>query len=368
MKKKQIFGSLLLVLTATIWGCAFVAQSIGMDYVGPFTFTAVRSLIGSAFLVPCILLLDRLGNRKTESTAADGQQAKTAKPAAKSGTEKSGTEKFGTEKFSTEESGMEKSDTEKSGTKESRKGKWLDKDLLTGGLCCGILICVASNLQQYAIQYASVGKSGFLTALYIVIVPVLGIFAGKKPGRKLWAAVVLALAGLYLLCMKSGSFGLQFYDIILIFCALTFSFHILVIDHFSARVDGVRMSCIQFLVCGLISLIPALMLEHPSFAALQMAAQPILYTGIFSCGVAYTLQIIGQKDVNPVVASLIMSLESVISAIAGWILLGETLSGREICGCVIMFAAIILATVDRQPDSSSARILHGKKRQNTVKT
>lgn len=341
MKKKQIFGSLLLVLTATIWGCAFVAQSVGMDYVGPFTFTAVRSLIGSAFLVPCILLLDRLGNRKTGSADAAGQQAQAAKTVAKSGTEKSR---------------MEKSDTEKSGTKESIKGKWLDKDLLTGGLCCGILICVASNLQQYAIQYASVGKSGFLTALYIVIVPVLGIFAGKKPGRKLWAAVVLALAGLYLLCMKSGSFGLQFYDIILILCALTFSFHILVIDHFSARVDGVRMSCIQFLVCGILSLIPALLLEHPSFAALQMAAQPILYTGILSCGVAYTLQIIGQKDVNPVVASLIMSLESVISAIAGWILLGETLSGREIGGCVIMFAAIILATVDRQPDSSSSRI------------
>lgn len=288
MKKLQIRNSVLLFLTALIWGCAFVAQSIGMNYIGPFTFSAVRSLLGSAFLVPCIWLL----NRKKAP------------------------------------------DAEKTEDK---------KELIKGGVLCGVIICLAANLQQIGLMYTSVGKSGFLTALYIVIVPVIGNFIGKKAGKKLWLAVVFAVAGLYLLCMKSGSFRLEFGDTLLLLCALAFAFHIMVIDHYTQKVDGVKMSCIQFFVCGILSAVLMFLLEEPSFSAICIAWAPVLYTGILSCGVAYTLQIVGQKGMNPVVASLIMSLESVISAIAGWIILGQVLSGREIAGCIVMFLAIIIA-------------------------
>lgn len=289
MNKLQIRNSILLFITAVIWGCAFVAQSVGMDYIEPFTFSAVRSLIGSAFLVPCIWLL---GKRKN---------------------------------------------TEAIKVKEDKK------ELLKGGIICGVIICVAANLQQIGILYTSVGKSGFLTALYIVIVPVIGAFLGKKPGKKLCMAVVCAVVGLYLLCMKVGTFSLEFGDVLLLLCALVFSLHIMTIDYFTQRVDGVKLSCIQFLVCGILSGIVMLIFEHPSLTAICTAWAPVLYTGILSCGVAYTLQIVGQRGMNPVVASLIMSLESVVSAIAGWLILGQILSGRELAGCVVMFIAIILA-------------------------
>lgn len=289
MNKLQIRNSILLFITAVIWGCAFVAQSVGMDYIEPFTFSAVRSLIGSAFLVPCIWLL---GKRKN---------------------------------------------TEAIKVKEDKK------ELLRGGIICGVIICVAANLQQIGILYTSVGKSGFLTALYIVIVPVIGVFLGKKPGKKLCMAVVCAVVGLYLLCMKVGTFSLEFGDVLLLLCAVVFSLHIMTIDYFTQRVDGVKLSCIQFLVCGILSGIVMLIFEHPSFTAICTAWAPVLYTGILSCGVAYTLQIVGQRGMNPVVASLIMSLESVVSAIAGWLILGQILSGRELAGCVVMFIAIILA-------------------------
>lgn len=289
MNKLQVRNSILLFITAVIWGCAFVAQSVGMDYIEPFTFSAVRSFIGSVFLVPCIWLL---GKRKNA---------------------------------------------------EVLKEKEDKRELLKGGIICGVIICIAANLQQIGLLYTSVGKSGFLTALYIVIVPVIGVFLGRKPGKKLCAAVVCAVIGLYLLCMKVGTFSLELGDILLLLCALVFSFHIMAIDHFTQKVDGVKLSCIQFFVCGMISGILMLIFEHPSFSAICTAWAPVLYTGILSCGVAYTLQIIGQKGMNPVVASLIMSLESVVSAIAGWLILGQILSSREIAGCVVMFVAIILA-------------------------
>lgn len=282
---KQMKNSLLLLLTATIWGCAFVAQSVGMDYIGPFSFNAIRSIIGSIVLIPVILIFGR--------------------------------------------------DKEKE-TKEEQKVLW------TGGIICGVLMFIASNLQQIGIMGATVGKAGFITALYIVMIPVIGLFMGRKSGGKLWFCVALSLVGLYLLCMKSNNLALNQADILLLLCAFVFSIHILVVDHYSPKVNGVKLSCIQFLVCGILSAIPMFAVEHPQLASVQAAWLPIAYAGVMSCGVAYTLQIVGQKGLNPVIASLIMSLESVIAAIAGWILLGQNLSAREISGCILMFAAIII--------------------------
>lgn len=297
MKKQQIplKNSLLLLLTATIWGVAFVAQSVGMDYVGGFTFNMARSLIGSAVLLPVIWFMGRNSSKKAE--AAQGSSSR--------------------------------------------------KDLLWGGLACGILMCLASNFQQFGIKYTTVGKAGFITACYIVLVPILGLFLKKKCSPFIWLAVAMSVAGLYLLCITDG-FSIGKGDILVLICAVLFSFHILVIDYYSPKVDGVKLSCIQFLVCGILSGIPALIFEKPEMSAVLTAWQPILYAGVMSCGVAYTLQIIGQKNMNPTVASLILSLESCISVLAGWVILGQQLSAREIAGCVIMFAAIILAQLPQK--------------------
>ncbi len=310
MRKQQIplKNSLLLLLAAIIWGIAFVAQSVGMEYVGGFTFNAVRSLIGAAVLVPLILVF---GQKKNADT-------KTAEVVSHSGL---------------------------SGGRVS--GIQGQKELIIGGISCGICLCLASNFQQFGIKYTSVGKAGFITACYIVIVPIIGLFLGKKCSRFIWSAVVMALIGLYLLCITDG-FSVGKGDLFVLVCAFLFSVHILVIDHFSPKVDGVKLSCLQFLTCGIISGISALLFEHPEFSAICQAWMPILYAGVMSCGVAYTLQIIGQKNMNPTVASLILSLESCISVLAGWLLLGQKLSGKEILGCVIMFAAIILAQLPQK--------------------
>lgn len=296
MNKFVIKHSLLLLLTATIWGVAFVAQSVGMDYIGPFTFNAVRNAIGGLVLLPCIALLRRTGDGKG------------AIP-----------------------------EDERKAVSENRK------NLLLGGICCGVMLFVASNLQQIGIQYTTVGKAGFITAMYIVLVPILSIFLGKKAGIKIWAAVVLSVAGLYILCMTGGRFSLQKGDLLVLLSAFAFSVHILVIDHFAPLADGVKMSCIQFFVCALLSAVCMWLFEEPDMGAILQAWIPVLYAGVLSCGVAYTLQIVGQRGMNPTVASLILSLESVISLIAGWVILGQALSAREISGCVLMFAAIILA-------------------------
>ena len=286
MKTKNAF---MLVLTAFIWGTAFVAQSMGMDYLGPFTFNGVRSLIGGAALLPCIAFL-KLLNGKNTAAFINGNR----------------------------------------------------KDLLIGGIACGLLLFAATSLQQIGIQYTTAGKAGFITAFYIVIVPVLGIFLRKRIGWKVWIAVVIALFGLYFLCITEH-FTVGKGDILIFVCALIFSLHILVIDRFSPKVDGVKMSCIQFFVCGIASMPFMFVLETPRLGAMLEGWMPLMYAGVLSCGVAYTLQIIGQKNVNPAVASLILSLESCFSVLAGWAVLGERLSVRESAGCVLMFAAIILA-------------------------
>ena len=289
---------MLLLLTAAIWGVAFVAQSVGMDYVGPFTFNTVRSLIGGIVLIPCIVLLKRI-NAGSKDTAGAAECV--------------------------------------SGDPSGQR-----KVLLTGGVACGVLLCIASNLQQFGIMYTSVGKSGFITAMYIVLVPVVGIFLKKKAGVKIWCSVAIAVCGLYLLCMTDNGFSIQKGDLLLLLGAVAFSFHILTIDYFSPKVDGVKMSCIQFFTCGILSMVCMFLFEQPQIGAILQAWMPIVYAGVMSCGVAYTLQIVGQKGMNPTVASLILSTESVISVIAGWLILHQKLSGRELLGCVLMFAAIIL--------------------------
>ena len=293
----KIKNGIMLVLTAFIWGTAFVAQSVGMDYLGPFTFNGVRSLIGGAALLPCIWLFQKGKGKATE--------------------------------------------------KPSRGAR---KELIAGGIACGLLLFAASSLQQIGIQYTTAGKAGFITAFYIVIVPVLGIFLHKKINGKVWGAVAIALAGLYFVCITE-KFAVGKGDILIFLCALVFSIHILVIDYFSPKVDGVKMSCIQFFVCGIVSLPPMFFTETPKIGAIVEGWAPLLYAGVLSCGVAYTLQIIGQKNVNPAVASLILSPESCFSVLAGWMVLGEKLSMRESVGCVLMFAAIILAQLpDRKKE------------------
>ncbi len=224
--------------------------------------------------------------------------------------------------------------------------------LLAGGVCCGVCLFAASNFQQFGIRYTTVGKAGFITACYIVIVPVIGIFLKKACGRLLWVSVAMAVVGLYFLCMTE-TLTIGKGDFLVFICALLFSLHILVIDYFSPRTDGVKMSCIQFFVCGILSGIAMLFTEEPHLADIFAAWIPILYAGIMSCGVAYTLQIVGQKGMNPTVASLILSLESCISVLAGWLILGQKLSVRELSGCLIMFGAIILAQLPGKQEKSS---------------
>ncbi len=286
----------LLLLAAIIWGVAFVAQSVGMDYVGPFTFNGVRSLIGAGFLVPCIWFLQKVNPPSEEEK----------------------------EKYS-----------------KNKKQLWI------GGLCCGLVLTVASTLQQFGVMYTTVGKAGFITALYIVIVPVMGLFLGKKCGIPVWAGVILALAGLYFLCITE-KLTIGKGDIFVFACAICFSVHILVIDHFSPMVDGVKLSCLQFLVCGIICSCFMLIVEHPQMSQILAAAKPILYAGIMSCGVAYTLQIVGQKGMNPTIASLLLSMESVVSVLAGLLILHQRLSIRETIGCILMFLAVILAQLPQK--------------------
>lgn len=290
--KKRYGNNLLLLLTALIWGSAFVAQSVGMEYIRPFTFNCIRSILGGLVLIPVIYWMNR--------------KPKTEKPEAR------------------------------------ENGKKDNKTLVLGGICCGIFLMIGSSLQQIGIQYTSAGKAGFITALYILIVPLLGLFVGKKAGVKVWIGVVLAVIGMYFLCMTSG-FSIAKGDFYVMLCAIAFSLHILVIDYFSPKVDGVKMSCIQFLICGILCAVPMLLVEHPEIGQIFAAWKPIVYAGVMSCGIGYTLQIVAQKNTDPTVASLLLSLESVFSVLAGWVILGEKLSPRELFGCALVFAAVILA-------------------------
>ena len=298
---KKLQGTMMLLLTALIWGSSFVAQRAGMEYIGPFTFNGIRSLIGGLVLIPVIFLFSK--EKNAELTEA-----------------------------------------------EKKAGK---KTLLLGGILCGIVLFAASSLQQIGMVYTTAGKAGFITALYIVLVPILGVFIRKKVKPIVWLCVILAVAGLYLLCMTDG-LSLGRGDLLVLLCAFAFSIHILVIDYFAPRTDGVALSCIQFFVCGILSLFPMFLAETPVWFAILDCWIPILYAGVLSCGVAYTLQILAQKHTDPTVASLLLSLESVFAAIAGAIILHEQLAPRELAGCVLLFAAIIIAQLPSKTEREAA--------------
>lgn len=292
-EKKSLRSSLMLTLTALIWGSAFVAQSEGMNYVGAFTFNACRFIIGGLVLIPCIFLLSKLNESQREQ--------------------------------------MSKAEVRS----QRRTG-------IIGGLCCGIFLCIGSTLQQFGIAQTTVGKAGFITSLYIIIVPVLGLFLRRKVGLNIWISVAIAAVGMYLLCITDG-LSISRGDFLVLLCAFGFSLHILVIDYFSPKADGVLISCVQFFTAGAVSCIFMFIFEQPSWGAVFSAWAPVLYAGVMSCGVAYTLQVVAQKDIEPTIATLIMSLESVFSLLAGWVLLGQKMSGKELFGCVLVFAAILLA-------------------------
>lgn len=280
----QLRGSMLLLLTSMIWGAAFVAQSAGMDYIGPFTFNGLRMLMGAAVLLPFLL------KRRTGTPAAASER----------------------------------------------------KTLLTGGILCGIALFIGSTLQQIGIVDTTAGKAGFITAMYVVLVPVMGVFVGHKQPWLVWLGVALSAVGMYFLCVHE-SLSLNQGDLMVLAGAVGFSFHILLIDRYSAHVDGVKLSCLQFFVAGVLGLVCMFLFETPQISQIFAAWLPLLYAGVFSCGVAYTLQILGQRDTDPTIASMILCLEAVFSVIFSWFLLGERLSAREIFGCVLIFAAILLA-------------------------
>lgn len=297
---KKMRANLLLFLTAMIWGAAFVAQDVAADALEPLSFNGVRMALAALALIPTVWVMDRRSAR-----TGDGMVWKTMTP-------------------------------------PQRKTLWM------GGACCGVMLAAGSVLQQAGLSLgAGAGKAGFITALYIVLVPLLGLFRGRKVGRLLWIAVALSVAGLYLLCMQGG-FTIEASDLVLMLCALCYSGHILVVDHFSRRTDCVKMSCIQFGVTSLLCLAGAFLFENPTWEAIRICAIPLLYAGVMSAGLGYTFQILAQRDAEPTVASLLMSLESVFAVLSGWILLGDMLSLRELAGCCLMAGGIVLAQLPQK--------------------
>lgn len=276
---KELKGYALLLLASIIWGFAFAAQSAGMEYVGPFTFTAVRSFLGAFSLLPVIVVLDPHRD---------------------------------------------------------------DVEWIKGGLACGACLSIAMTLQQLGLVTTSAGKSGFLTALYILFVPMIGTLLHKKASLHAKIGVMIALVGFYFLCLKE-SLLLAKGDVVLVLSAIVFAIHILVIDYYSPKTSGLRISMVQFLVAGTFNLFLMFLFEKPMLSDICNAWIPISYAGILSSGVGYTLQIVGQKHTKPTQASLVMSLESVFSVLAGWLILKEALSGRELLGCALIFAAICIA-------------------------
>ncbi len=293
MNKTQLRSTLLLLFGSLIWGSAFVAQSVGMDYVGPFTFNAVRCLVGTLVLIPCILFIDHWKKKKGLSS-------------------------------------------QNPVTKEEKK------TFLMASLICGIALFAATTFQQVGLVYTTVGKAGFITAMYIVLVPVLNIFLHKKAGLRIWICILVAVVGLYFLCITED-FTIQKGDLLMLGAAFMFAIQILAISHYAPKVDNLRLSASQFLVTGLISLVIAFLVETPILKDILSAWQSILYAGVLSCGVAYTLQIIAEKDADPAIASLAMSMESVFSLLAGWLVLGQMLNTKEFIGSGLMFLAIIVS-------------------------
>ena len=289
---KNMKGNLILLLTALIWGTAFVAQRDGMNHIGPYTFNASRTFLAAVVLIPVVLVFKKAEKRSGSYKPID------------------------------------------------------KKTTILGGIACGACLGVASTLQQIGIVTTTAGKAGFITALYVIIVPIIALALGKKPPKKIWICVILAIVGFYFLCIKSG-FSLSAGDAFILACAVGFAVHITVIDSFLEKgADALVMANIQFWTAGILMLVPTFVFETPTVDGIISARYSILFTGIMSSAVAYTLQIIGQRYTTPAVATLIMSLESVFAALAGWLILGENLSLKELFGCALVFIAVILAQID----------------------
>lgn len=285
--KKKLFSSAALLLGTVIWGAAFIAQAQGMELLGPFTFQAARCAVAMLALLPGIALFD--GTHRKE--------------------------------------GLQ---------------KWANPVLWKAGLPCGIALFTASSLQQVALLYTNAGKAGFITAMYIVIVPLIGLFFGEKSSFRLFFAVSLAVVGLYMLSC-AGVQEINKGDLLLMLCAVAFAVQIRLVDRFSAQVDPLRLNAVQAMVCGVLSAIAMLLFETPKMAHILQSWQSICFAGILSMGLAYSLQIIGQRELNATVASMIMSLESVFAALFGWLILNQSLSGIELVGCLLVFVGVIIS-------------------------
>ena len=298
--KKQLKGSIAIIIATIIWGSTFVAQSVGMDYIGPFTFQAVRCLMGGIVLLPLIAITDPLLHK------GDGKDY-----------------------FS----------------------RWKEKKLWIAGLFCGIPLFIAMNLQQMGMVYTDAGKAGFLTAMYIVFVPILGIFRGQKPTKWIPLSVLLGVVGLYLLSCV-GVTQIAVGDLLVIACALAFAVQILCVDKFAGAVDCLRLNCINAFICSALSWVLVIFTESPTWEGIVLCSGSLAYAGILSTGIAYSLQNLGQKDLPPATASLLMSMESVFAVLSGWLVLGEQLSTWETLGCVLVFLAVILSQI---PDNKKAK-------------
>lgn len=286
MANTKLKGNLILLITAVVWGISFVSQRSGMSYIKPFTFNGIRTMLGALVLIPVLIITDRkkpLGEPKTRNK----------------------------------------------------------KTLLKAGVLCGMLLGAAGTVQTCGMVYTSAGKAGFITALYLIIVPIFGIFLKKKIRPLVWCCVTLATVGMYFLCVN-GTLNINKGDLIVLCCSFIFALHILTVDKYAGEVEGVKLAFLQFFVAGLLNIILMFIFDNPDFGAVWQCRTEILYSGIMSCGVAYTLQIIGQKYTDPTSASLIMSMESVFSVLAGWALLHENLKPNEIFGCILVFVAIML--------------------------
>jgi drug/metabolite transporter (DMT)-like permease len=296
-------GEIFLTITALIWGTSFVAQKVSMDYIGPYTFVALRFILGALMLIPVVLILERIKQKSTALSAGSMDNP-------------------GREVFIT-------------------------KPTLLGGVACGFALFLAASIQQTGIVYTTSGKAGFITALYTVLVPLFGLLLHKKVRGIIWVGVAFAVAGLYLLCIKEG-FTIGKGDLIVLLGTIFWAVHILIIDHFAPIADCLKMSIIQFSVAGLLAGVAMFLQETPAIRAIRDGAWPIFYTAFIVTGLAYTLQILGQRNTDPAIASIIMSLESVFAVISGMLLLDEVMSSKEIIGCILMFIAVIITQLPQK--------------------
>lgn len=295
---KKIVSSIFLVIVAFIWGLAFVAQSKGMDYLGPYSFSMMRSLVGGAFMFLLMVIVPKFVKLDEERTEG-----------------------------------------------------YFDKRInLKAGVVCGVVLFLAMNFQQIGLKYTTPGKAGFITTLYIIIIPIMRVFRGEKLSKKIIFCVLLASVGMYLLSVKEN-FTISFGDVIVFVSAIFYSVHTLVLSHYSVRTDSLRLNMYQFLICGVLSaVVAAIVGEKISLEAVKLSLMPILYVGVLSSGFAYTLQIIALRHIDPTIAALLNSLESIFAALGGWIILGQILSKRELLGCTIMFISTIIAQIPDRKD------------------